>query len=61
VSSDPGPGVALAMSVIWGLLPIPFAAFTRRRARRRRRDPLTALPAHGGESREAASAGTEAP
>ncbi|HET9626403.1 MAG TPA: hypothetical protein VFP84_33810 [Kofleriaceae bacterium] len=32
---DPGAGVAVVMSVVWGLLPIPFAAATRRRARRR--------------------------
>jgi hypothetical protein len=34
-SSNPGPGIGLAMSLLWGLLPIPFAAFSRRRARRR--------------------------
>lgn len=43
-SSDPGPGVALAMSVIWGLLPVPFAALTRRRARRRRSARIAAGP-----------------
>lgn len=32
---DPAPGVGLAMSVMWGCLPIALAALTRRRARRR--------------------------
>jgi uncharacterized membrane protein YgcG len=33
--SNAGPGVGLAMSVTWGVLPVPFAALVRRRARRR--------------------------
>jgi hypothetical protein len=32
---DPAPGVGVAMSVMWGCLPIALAALTRRRARRR--------------------------
>jgi hypothetical protein len=31
---DPVPGVGLAMSVLWGCLPVALAALTRRRARR---------------------------
>jgi hypothetical protein len=34
--SSPGPGVGLAMSATWGLLPVPLAGLVRRRARRRR-------------------------
>jgi hypothetical protein len=33
--TNPGPGIGLAMSLLWGLLPVPFAALSRRRARRR--------------------------
>ena len=32
---DPAPGVGLAMSAIWGCLPVVLAGLTRRRARRR--------------------------
>jgi hypothetical protein len=35
--TDPGPGLAFALSASWGLLPVPFAALIRRRARRRAR------------------------
>jgi hypothetical protein len=38
--------MALALSVTWGFLPVPFAALTRRRARRRR-----ARPAEGSSER----------
>ncbi|HEX4416762.1 MAG TPA: hypothetical protein VH165_02635 [Kofleriaceae bacterium] len=42
--ADPGPGLAAAMSLLWGLLPVPFAAFTRRRARMRRGSTRPASP-----------------
>jgi hypothetical protein len=35
VAGDPGPGAGVAMSLLWGLMPVPVAAATRRRARRR--------------------------
>jgi hypothetical protein len=37
VKRTPSAGFALALSLMWGALPIPFAAFMRRRGRRRAR------------------------
>lgn len=37
VKRTPSAGFALALSLMWGALPIPFAAFMRRRGRRRSR------------------------
>lgn len=58
-SSDPGPGVALALSVTWGFLPVPFAALTRRRARHRRArrasDATTAVTTDGLVEADAAA------
>jgi hypothetical protein len=39
---ESSPGATLAMSLIWGLMPIPAAAWVRRRARRRAQTPATA-------------------
>jgi len=45
--NDASPGIAFALSVTWGILPVPFAALIRRRARRRRTSPVAPPdPAH---------------
>ena len=63
-SSAPGggPGVALAMSVVWGCLPVPLAVLIRRRARRRTATSSTTANVTGDAGRAAAAAtGEDAP
>ena len=53
---DPVPGLGLAMSVLWGVLPVPVAAMARRRARRRLATPRTTHPADAPPTTDAAHA-----
>jgi len=61
---DPPPGIGLAMSFLWGALPIALASLSQRRARRRATPPRDtssatqklADPAHAGDAHESPAA-----